>query len=497
MGNAIIYTRVSTKSQAEEGYSLASQEKDCRAFAIYHNYNIVKVFIEQGESAKTQARTELQKLLKYCMEKKKEIDALIIWKIDRLSRDAGDYHQLTKFFEKLNIKLLFARENNDEMAEGKLIRNLMGVIAQFENDQKAERVTAGMKEAFKQGKWLWRAPKGYIYENGKVFPDPQTAPIITKIFERFSTGLYQQTQLIDFAKKNNIKIQPSMMSEMLRNPFYIGYMPKNKWSNEPIRGSFEPIVSEKVFNKVQTILSGKKPIIGGYSRNNPSFPLRQYITCPNCNQPLTASNSKGRNQKYSYYHCYNKDCSINFRIPTDRLHTAFVQHLQNIKPATEFMELFKAIVTDIYKEKRVDEEKQKNALRDNIETLKDKKSKLIDFKIDGTISQEDYDFKSAQITMQLQEYEFQLANIMDIGSDMEKCLKYACSVISNLDEFWLNATLDIKQRLQQLIYPQGLTYDLNNFRTTEMSSLFKIIGTLSVPSYNMVPPSEFESLSTP
>lgn len=59
MGNAIIYTRVSTKSQAEEGYSLASQEKDCRAFAIYHNYNIVKVFIEQGESAKTQARTEL------------------------------------------------------------------------------------------------------------------------------------------------------------------------------------------------------------------------------------------------------------------------------------------------------------------------------------------------------------------------------------------------------------------------------------------------------
>ena len=122
---------------------------------------------------------------------------------------------------------------------------------------------------------------------------------------------------------------------------------------------------------------------------------------------------------------------------------------------------------------------------------------LIDFKIDGTINQEDYDFKSAQITMQLQEYEFQLANIMDIGSDMEKCLKYACSVISDLDEFWLNGTLDIKQRLQQLIYPQGLTYDLSNFRTAEMSSLFKIIGTLSVPSYNMVPPSEFESLSTP
>ena len=497
MGNVVIYTRVSTKEQAEGGYSLSNQDKECKLFAINSKYSIINAFEERGESAKTTERTELQNLMKYCSQNKKNIDALIIWKFDRLARNMEDFYFLNNFFNKLNIKVLSATEVNGESATEKLTRNMLGAFAQFENDQKAERVTAGMKEAFKQGKWLWRAPKGYIYENGKVFPDPQTAPIITKIFERFSTGLYQQTQLIDFAKKNNIKIQPSMMSEMLRNPFYIGYMPKNKWSNEPIRGSFEPIVSEKVFNKVQTILSGKKPIIGGYSRNNPSFPLRQYITCPNCNQPLTASNSKGRSQKYSYYHCYNKDCSINFRIPTDRLHTAFVQHLQNIKPATEFMELFKAIVTDIYKEKRVDEEKQKNTLRDNIETLKDKKSKLIDFKIDGTISQEDYDFKSAQIGSQLQEYEFQLANIMDIGSDMEKCLKYACSVISDLDEFWLNGTLDIKQRLQQLIYPQGLTYDLNNFRTAEMSSLFKIIGTLSVPSYNMVPPSEFESLSTP
>ncbi len=497
MCNAVIYTRVSTKEQADGGYSLSNQNRECKKFASDNRFSIINVFEERGESAKTTDRTELQKLMRYCSQNRKDIDALIIWKFDRLSRNMQDNYYLNSFFEKLGIKVLSATEVNGESAVEKLTRNMLGAFAQFENDQKAERVIAGMKEAYKQGKWLWRAPKGYIYKDGEVFPDPQTAPIITKIFERFSTGLYQQTQLIDFAKKHNIKIQPSMMSEMLKNSFYIGYMPKNKWSEEPIRGSFEPIVSEKVFNKVQAILNGRKPIIAGYSRNNPNFPLRQYITCPNCNQPLTASNSKGRSQKYSYYHCYNKDCSINFRIPTDRLHKAFIEHLQNIKPATEFIELFKAIVTDIYRAKRSDEEKLKITIKSNIDVLREKKSKLIDFKIDGTISQEDYDFKSAQIAVQLQEYEFQLTNIADIANDMEKCLKYACSVINDLDEFWLNGTLDIKQRLQQLIYPNGLTYDLSNFRTAEMSSLFKIIGTLSVPSYNMVLPRGFEPLSHP
>ena len=79
----------------------------------------------------------------------------------------------------------------------------------------------------------------------------------------------------------------------------------------------------------------------------------------------------------------------------------------------------------------------------------------------------------------------------------EYIFSFPCNVVANLDEVWLNGSLEIRQRLQRLIFPKGLTYDLSNFRTAEISSLFKIIGTLSVPSYNMVPPSEFESLSTP
>ena len=74
MSNAIIYTRVSTKNQAEEGYSLAGQEKDCKTFAEMNGYKVSKVFVEKGESAKTQDRTELQNLMKFCIANKKNIE---------------------------------------------------------------------------------------------------------------------------------------------------------------------------------------------------------------------------------------------------------------------------------------------------------------------------------------------------------------------------------------------------------------------------------------
>lgn len=495
--NALIYTRVSTKEQAEGGYSLSNQDKECKKFAIDNNYSILNVYEERGESAKTTDRTELQKLMKYCFQNKKDIDVLIVWKLDRLARNMEDFYSLTNYFNKLNIRVLSATEVNGESATEKLTRNMLGAFAQFENDQKSERVTAGMKEAFKQGNWLWKTPKGYTRKFGMVIPDPETAPIITKIFEKFSTGLYKQTQLIKYAEKNGIKMQASTMNHMLRNPFYIGYMVKGKWSEEPIRGSFEPIVSDKIFNKVQAILEGRKPIISGYKRNNPEYPLRQFITCPNCNQPLSGSPSKGRSKKYPYYHCYNKDCSINFRIPVDRLHKVFVEYLKEIKPASEFLDLFQLTVEDVHNQRTENRLNKSNELDKRLIKLKETKSKLIDYKLDGSISQADYSFKSEQLNSQIKEVEYELSTLSDTEEDLTKCLKYTCNVVANLDEVWLNGSLDIRQRLQRLIFPKGLTYDLSNFRTAEISSLFKIIGSLKEPSYNMVPPSEFESLSTP
>ena len=497
MSNAIIYTRVSTKNQAEEGYSLAGQEKDCKSFAEMNGYKVSKVFVEKGESAKTQDRPELQNLMKFCVANKKNIDAIIIWKIDRLTRDIKDFYDLQGFFTKLNIRVLFARENNGNSATDKLTRNLMGVLAQYENDQKAERVTNGMKTAFLQGHWMWKAPIGYIMKNGNIEPDPKTAHHIKKIFKLFATGMYMQTQIIKIMADDGLKINTNLLCRMLKNPLYNGYMYKREWSEEPIRGIFEPLISEAEFKKVQDILNGKKPVITTYNRNNPEFPLRQFITCPNCNQPLTGSKSRGRKERYAYYHCHHKDCCINFRIRKERLEDAFVDYLKFIKPERNLLNLFEATVKDVYNEKLSERLNTQKRVHEKLIELKNRKSKLIDFRLDGTISEEDYMFKTEQLAEEIQEHEFRLREIDEIDNDLCKCLKYACKMIENIDTLWINGDLDLKQRLQKLIFPKGLSYNLSDFRTAEISSLFIKIGSLTEPYSNMVLPGEFESPSTP
>ena len=455
------------------------------------------MFVEKGESAKTQDRTELQKLMKFCIANKKNIDAIIIWKIDRLTRDIKDFYRLQEFFTKLNIRVLFARENNGDSATDRLTRNLMGVLAQYENDQKAERVTNGMKTAFLQGHWMWKAPIGYIMKDGNIEPDPKTAHYIKKIFKLFATGMYQQVQIIKIMAEDGLKINTNMLCRMLKNPLYNGYMYKKEWSEEPIRGIFEPLISEDEFKKVQDILEGRKPIITTYKRNNPEFPLRQFITCPNCNQPLTGSKSKGRKEKYAYYHCHNKDCSLKFRIRKDRLEKIFVDYLNNIKPEQNLLNLFEATVKDVYNEKlsiRLNSQKQ---VQNKLIELKNRKSKLIDLRLDGIISEEDYKFKTEQLSEEIQENEFRLREIDEIDNNLCKCLKYACKMIENIDTLWINGDLDLKQRLQKLIFPKGLMYYSNDFRTAEISSLFIKKDTFKVSYNHMVLPGEFESPSTP
>lgn len=79
---AVIYTRVSTVEQAEMNKSLENQEEACRNYAAHHNLDVIKVFKEEGESAKTADRTQLEELVKYCSANHNDISSLIVWKLD-------------------------------------------------------------------------------------------------------------------------------------------------------------------------------------------------------------------------------------------------------------------------------------------------------------------------------------------------------------------------------------------------------------------------------
>ena len=494
---AIIYTRVSTSEQAERGFSLARQKEECIQFAIKQGFEVVKVFEERGESAKTTDRTELQTMLQFCSQNKKILKALIVWKFDRLSRNVEDHYTLMKFFNKFSIDVLSATENNDNTATGKLTRNMLQAFSQFENDQKSERVIAGMKQALQEGKWLWRAPYGYKMINGDLYKDEETAPIVERIYTLFAKGLYTQNQVRILLEQENIIIKPSNLFNILRNSVYCGKICCFSLSEHIVKGNFEPIISEELFNKVQELLNGGLDITTSYTRNNSEYPLRQFVICPFCGQPLTASKSKGRKKRYAYYHCYNKNCKSQIRIPKTKLESLFVDYLKDVKPSYQNIKDFKHTVKNVYKECVKDSAKIVSKLTKELETLENKKNKLIDFYLDSKLSQVDFTNYSTKMDDEIMLLKSKISNSQLPDNDFEHCLNYVCNALEHIDEIWENSDIDTKQRIQQLVFPNGLVYENDSFRIISNDNEDTKKGALLTPNFKMVPPSEFESLSTP
>lgn len=107
-------------------------------------------------------------MFKYSMPNKKKLSTLIIWKYDRFARNLSDQTELIKFFSKLNIRVLSVTENNEDNSMGKLMRNIIGSLAQFDNDAKSERTIEGMKQAIQEGRYCWHAPIGYSNSRDKL-----------------------------------------------------------------------------------------------------------------------------------------------------------------------------------------------------------------------------------------------------------------------------------------------------------------------------------------
>ncbi len=493
---AIIYCRVSTKEQAEKGYSLEGQEKDCQQFALNQGLNVVKVFVERGESAKTQDRTQLKNLIQYCVQNKKKLSAIIIWKYDRLARNLSDQTELVKNFSSLGIRFLSATENNEPNAVGNLMRNIIGTFAQFENDVKSERTTNGMKQALQQGRWCWRAPFGYKGSrddhNKPLIVPAEDSRYVIDAFEKFITGLYKQTDIVERVRQLGYKkANKGFINRLLTNPLYTGLI-KCEWFPEYIEALHKPIISREVFFKAQEIITGKRPSIVPKLLNHPDFPLRRFVRCPKCGEKLTAGWSTGRKkQRYGYYHCRVKGCS--FGIKKDVLEEKFFELLKTLEPREDVIDLFNAIVIDALKKVQSEEIKEECRIEKELKELNDQLERVEELAIKGTFDDDTYKRKSEKLKAEILAKQVELNETTIELNNAEACLNYCKFFLKNIAHLWSVADINLKQRFQTLIFPDRITYNDNGtFGTTVTALIFKQLqGQMSRES-QLVAPTGFE-----
>ncbi len=225
------YCRVSTDNQKEEG-TIEIQEKSLKGYVEKNSYELVKVFKDNGISggSELENRPGLVELFNY-IENNKEIEGVLIFKLDRLARDLYIQEHLIKKLEELNKKLISIKEphldSKDPMR--KAFRQFMGIVSELEKAFITMRLSGGRINKAQKGGYAGGATAlGYNTKNKKLIIDEKQAEVIRMIFKM---KRYKRMGLRKIARELNEKGAPTArggkwyagtIKYILENPLYKG-----------------------------------------------------------------------------------------------------------------------------------------------------------------------------------------------------------------------------------------------------------------------------------
>lgn len=484
---AVIYCRVSTKEQVEEGNSLSTQEKNCREYAQKNGYEVAAIFVEQGESAKTADRTELKKLMSFCAIKKNDINAIISYKIDRISRNTDDYSQIRLLLKRYGVEIKSTSEHFEDTPAGRFMENIIANVAQFDNDVRAERSIGGMRDAVREGRYVWMAPFGYsnVRVNGKSTIAPNhLAHWVCRVFKEvasdISTAEVVRKKLMTegLLKEYGRPLSKALFYRILKNEIYTGWTFK---FGERNKGSFQAIVSEEIFNQVQQVLDVKRRKVKPYICENPDFPLRRFIKHPS-GKAFTGCWSKGHSKKYPYY----RVLGIGINLRKEDLEGMFKNWLNEFAIDLENFDSLLAFVKAHIHKRVLNKKAESEKLQKRIVDLKAKQAALIDKNIEGVITNELCRERIAAIDVELFQSRKAISNLPTSEINYPRVLEVIRDVLLNPGNVWEKAGYKQKIMLQWFYFPNGIISDGSENRTTKICRLLKLKEQISTLQSRLV-----------
>jgi site-specific DNA recombinase len=254
----VIYIRVSSAEQVE-GYSLEAQETACRQWAASNGYDVAHIFVEPGQSARTDRRPAFQQMIAI-VRTTPQIDAILIHKSDRIARNLLDLLSYRNMLETNGKHILSVTEPffNDDSPENRMVCGIVGSVNEFYSANLSREVKKGQVQKAKSGSFPGgRLPLGYCRNDKKIIIVDQHAVMIKSAFFEFSNGGYTlrswATKSAELGYTHNGKpLSASSWQKIFRNPFYTGQF---TWQGETFNGDHPLLVDEETFAQIQTILT--------------------------------------------------------------------------------------------------------------------------------------------------------------------------------------------------------------------------------------------------
>ena len=304
---AVIYARYSSDNQTEA--SIEGQLRECMEFAEHAGIDVIKSYIDRALSAKSDNRPEFQQMIKDSY--KHAFDCIIVWKLDRFSRNRYDSAHYKALLRKNGVKVVSAKEAIAEGSEGILLESVLEGMNQYYSAELAQKVSRGMKETRRKGLYQGGAVLyGYKIDGRKIVIDENDAEVVRYMYKQYANGVFVRDIIKDLTEKGILyKGKPFVKNSVyniLRNEKYAGVY---KHGDEIIDNMYPQIVDTETFNKVRAKVTKNKY---GKKSVQIDFLLRQKLICGNCGQPMHGESGTTRNgTKIYYYKCNGRKKRIN------------------------------------------------------------------------------------------------------------------------------------------------------------------------------------------
>lgn len=299
---AVIYARYSSDNQTEQ--SIEGQLRVCEQYAKNNDILILHTYIDRAMTGTNDNRPDFQQMIKDSA--KKEWQNIIVYKLDRFSRNKYETAKYKKILKDNGVKLLSAMENIPDTPEGIILESLLEGMAEYYSAELSQKLRRGMKEIrlkghFQGGYLLY----GYKIENHKILIDEEKAEIVRYIYKQYSLGTYVKDIMKELTDKHiyhrGKPFTRTTIYNMLKNEKYFGVY---KHDNEIYDNMFPAIVPEEIYKQVRQRIDlnkyGKKSVKTIYL-------LRNKLKCGYCGMPISAETGTSRNgQVMHYYKCLGR-----------------------------------------------------------------------------------------------------------------------------------------------------------------------------------------------
>jgi site-specific DNA recombinase len=441
---AALYPRVSTEEQSKEGYSLAAQLEKMRAFCFSQGWTIYHEYVEEGKSAKDMDRPQLQGLLSNLHQ----FDVVLVYKLDRLSRNVADINYLLNTFEKNKVAFKSVTEPYDTTtAQGKLLINIFASLAQFEREQLAERTYMGMARKHEEGSRNGgRAPFGYyLDDNGKLAILEEEAKWVRWMFESFHTK--GKKMITEELNNNGVRTRTgaywnhSAVDYVVTNPVYYGALRWNyrtKQGNRTyeeiiVEGKHPAIITKDTYDEIKKKRKDRKNT-GWKSRT--IYPFSSVLRCARCEHSMHGGKRKRADgSEYRFYKCAGrfeyKICDMPV-LAEDSIEQVFINSIHYVPVDPEVPDQEEIDVKEIKKE---------------LKRIEERKSRWKELYVDGDLTKKQYKDKMDAEN----EKESALNRTLEISHETPTA-EVINDIIDNLKSNWHDLSLENRKRILSSIF---------------------------------------------